>query len=405
MADIDKLLNRWQSGGVLDAEGAARIRAWEDEQRRSGDAPKPKRIAGLAWQGVIAVILGGILLATGIILFVSAKWDHLGPGERFALVLALVGVLHLAGAIVRDRYHALSTSFHAVGTISTGAAIALVGQIFNIEEHWPSAILLWAISALAGWALLHDQVQQILTLLLFPAWIFCELEFYSHQHIGPEIYLGRFLLVWAIFYFTMLLGSERRAAHGVLFAAATIAAIVGTALMSAGWSSWSSTQTVLPFGTRFWAWAAIAALPLAIAAFRGHWGLIPPASATVFAIVLPWCRHLSTEGYDYGNGVKGSWTRSDPNIAAYLLAAAFSVFIIVWGMRQVSRALVNLGIVYFALVVAWFYWSNILDKIGRSLGLIGLGILFLAGGRALEVVRRRLLHRMEPPRAATVEAQ
>jgi hypothetical protein len=71
----------------------------------------------------------------------------------------------------------------------------------------------------------------------------------------------------------------------------------------------------------------------------------------------------------------------------------------------VSRALVNLGVVYFAMVVAWFYWSNILDKVGRSLGLIGLGILFLAGGWALEVTRRKLLVRMEQPRAAAMEAR
>ena len=62
-----------------------------------------------------------------------------------------------------------------------------------------------------------------------------------------------------------------------------------------------------------------------------------------------------------------------------VLVAAFAVFIIAWGVRQASRALVNLGIVYFAIAVTWFYFSNIFDKVGRSLGLIGLGILFLAG--------------------------
>jgi uncharacterized membrane protein len=405
MTDIGKLLNRWQSAGVLDAGTAARIRAWEDEQNRGEDAAQPLRVAGLAWQGVVALILGGILLATGVILFVSAHWDEMGPGSRFALVLAIVAVFHLAGGFVRERFLALSTVFHAVGTVCTGAAIALVGQIFNIEEHWPAAVLIWAISALAGWVLLHDQAQQIFALLLFPAWLFCELEFYSHQHIGQEIYLGRFLLVWAVRYWTVLLGSKRRAVHGVLFAAAAVAAISGTALMASGWLSWSSSQTFLPFGTRFWAWAAIAALPLAVAAFKGHWGLVPPASAIAFAILLPWCQHFSTSYYEYGQGVKSSYTRSDPNLAAYLFVAGFAVFIIAWGVRQVSRALVNLGVVYFAMVVAWFYWSNILDKVGRSLGLIGLGILFLAGGWALEVTRRKLLVRMEQPRAAAMEAR
>ena len=60
-------------------------------------------------------------------------------------------------------------------------------------------------------------------------------------------------------------------------------------------------------------------------------------------------------------------------------------------MRLVSRALVNLGIVGFAVAVTWFYFSDIFSKFNRSLGLIGLGILFLAGGWALEKMRRRIL--------------
>ena len=396
MADIEGLLNRWKSAGVLEGETAERIRAWESGQ---------KRPSGLHWQGIVALILGGILLATGVILFVSAHWDDLSPGTRFALVVTLVAVFHLSGAIAREKYFGLSTALHAVGTVSSGAAIALVGQIFNIEEHWPAAILLWAIAALAGWVLLHDEAQQTLTLLLFPAWICSELEFYTSGHIGQGAYLGRFLLVWAVFYLTMFLGSRRKAVHGILFAAAAIAAVIGTGMMTEGWTSWSASQTAILFGTRFWAWTVIAALPLAIAAFRGHWGLIPPASAVAVAVALPWCQRVWIQHYEFGNGRNGSFTRSDPNLIAHLLVAAFAVFIIGWGVRQASRALVNLGIVYFAVAVTWFYFSNILDKVGRSLGLIGLGILFLAGGWALEKTRRGLLARMSQTGAAVEEAR
>ena len=395
MPDVEELLNRWRTAGVLDGQVAARIRAWEEEQNRP---------AGFKWQGAVALILGGILLGTGVVLFVSAHWDDIGPGARFALVLTMVAVFHIAGAVVRDSFHALSTGLHAVGTISTGAAIALVGQIFNIEEHWPAAILMWAVAALAGWALLHDQVQQILTLLLFPAWMFCELEFYTQRHIGQSAYLGRFLVVWAVFYLTMTLGSRRKAVRGILFAAAAIAAISGTVLLFEGWSSWSSAQAFIPFGTRFWAWVIIAAVPLIIAAFKGHWGLIPPVSAMAYSLALPWCQHVWTV-YDLGPGAHGSITRAEPNLLGHALVAALAVFFIMWGFRQVSRALVNLGIVYFALAVAWFYFSNIFDKVGRSLGLIGLGILFLAGGWALEVTRRGLLARMEKPRQPALEAR
>ncbi len=54
----------------------------------------------------------------------------------------------------------------------------------------------------------------------------------------------------------------------------------------------------------------------------------------------------------------------------------------------------ELGIVSFALTVAWFYFSDIIDKFGRSLGLIGLGVLFLAGGWALEKFRRKIVAAM-----------
>jgi hypothetical protein len=50
--------------------------------------------------------------------------------------------------------------------------------------------------------------------------------------------------------------------------------------------------------------------------------------------------------------------------------------------------------VWFALAVGWFYFSDLYDKMGRSLGLIGLGVLFLAGGWVLEKTRRGLMARM-----------
>jgi uncharacterized membrane protein len=394
MPDFEALLKRWQSAGVLEADAANRIRAWEAEQSHPSPPKFPTaQVAGIRWQGVVALVLGALLLGTGVILFVSAHWDELSRSGRFALILAMVAVFHLAGAIVRDRYHGLSTALHAVGTVATGTAIALVGQIFNIEEHWPAAILLWAVAALAGWALLRDEAQQTLALLLFPAWLFCEFEYSTEQHIGQAVYLGRFLFVWAILYLTFFLGSRRKVAQGILFASGAVTTITGTFLMLQGWQSWSATQTFIPFGTRFWGWAAIATLPLVIAAFKGHKGLIPPAAAIVMAIVLPWAQHIRV--VNFGPARKYTFTHNEPNLAAHVLVAAFAVFLIWWGVRQASRALVNLAIVYFGLAVAWFYFSNIFDKVGRSLGLIGLGVLFLAGGWALEKMRRRLLARME----------
>jgi uncharacterized membrane protein len=66
-----------------------------------------------------------------------------------------------------------------------------------------------------------------------------------------------------------------------------------------------------------------------------------------------------------------------------------------WGVRERSRAVVNYGIAVFALTVGWFYFSSLMDKLGRSLGLISLGIVFLLGGWLLERVRRNLISQMQ----------
>jgi uncharacterized membrane protein len=123
--------------------------------------------------------------------------------------------------------------------------------------------------------------------------------------------------------------------------------------------------------------------------------MIPVVTAIVFSIALPWTEYAS----------HGSYLFVASRLAAHALVAAFAVFIIWWGVRQASKGLVNLGVVGFAIVVAWFYFSNIMDKLGRSLGLIGLGILFLAGGWALERTRRKLVTGMKKADVPAINSQ
>jgi uncharacterized membrane protein len=311
----------------------------------------------------------------------------------------MVAVFHLGGGLARSSYHGLSTALHAVGTVATGAAIALVGQIFNIQEHWPAAILLWAVAALAGWALLQDEAQQTLTLLLFPAWIFCELCYATQNHIGQDVFLGRFLIAWAVLYLTVFLDSKRKVAQGILFVVAAIGCLIGVVITLESWRSWYGNQSFFPFSLQVWGWIDFAVLPLLIALVKLRKSLAPVAVAIAFSVALPWCIRVRLQRYDYGN-YHSSYTYSTPNLLAHALVAAFTVFIIWWGVRQASKALVNLGIVGFAITVGWFYFSDLFDKMGRALGLIGLGILFLAGGWALEKMRRGLIAGMGREAAA-----
>jgi uncharacterized membrane protein len=84
----------------------------------------------------------------------------------------------------------------------------------------------------------------------------------------------------------------------------------------------------------------------------------------------------------------------DHSIAIYLWLAIGAVGLIAWGMLERVKERVNIGVVGFGLTVLVFYFSSVMDKLGRSASLIGLGILLIAGGWGMERTRRRLVARV-----------
>src|SRR5690349_8397879 len=148
-ADWESRLQRWLAADVIDPITAERIRDWERAQTQS---------QGFRWPILLALVCGAVLVGAGVLLFVSAHWDQLSPAQRLSVVLLMVGCFHAGGAAVAGRFEALSIAMHSVGTIALGAGIALAGQIFNMAEHWPAPLLLWACGTaiLAPWWLVGE---------------------------------------------------------------------------------------------------------------------------------------------------------------------------------------------------------------------------------------------------------
>ena len=379
MDNAERHIARWQGAGLLDEPTATAIRSYEATQARP---------AGQQWQVLAALILGAILLGAGVLLFVAAHWGEVSPMVRLGMVLSMLIFFHGLGLISRARFYGFATAMHAVGTVSAGAAIALVGQIFNMQEHWPAAVLLWALCAAAGWLLLQDQFQQTMTLLLVPAWIVAEWSQRTEGYSSATVFLSRMELVIGAVYLTAFLHSRKRAVFGILFAVgAVLMPICIGILAEEGWRSWSfgSHWGPVPRTYRLVSYGIMAAAALAGAALDRR--SVPPVLiAAGLAFMLPWTQ-ISVPG-------GSTFQLTVPGVVAYALVAAAAVFLVAWGVRSVSKALVNYGMVAFAMTVTWFYFSSVMDKLGRSLGLIGLGVLFLAGGWALEQTRRRLVERV-----------
>lgn len=382
MESAERYLERWRRAGLLDEQTAAAIRAYELTEAKPGRQQ---------WQVLAALILGGILLGAGVLLFVAAHWDQVSPVSRMVLVLGMLVLFHGLGLAVRERWSGLATAMHAVGTVAAGGAIALVGQIFNMQEHWPAAVMLWAMCAGAGWWLLGDQFQQTLTLVLAPAWVVSEWAERTSAYDGGGTYLARMGLVLGAVYLAGFLHAGRRVVFGILFAVGAVLLPMSVGALADGWVGWEFGQRwgFIPVGYRMAAFAVMLLIAgLGVAADRAVGA--PVAVAAGLGMVLPWMQRMVTDG------VAGQmWRRSEPDVLAYAAVAGAAVFLVGWGVRMSAKALVNYGMVAFATTVFWFYFSSVMDKLGRSLGLIVLGVLFLGGGWVLERTRRRLVGGME----------
>jgi uncharacterized membrane protein len=362
-------LQRWVEAGLLDGDAAARIRAWE-----GGQLGRPS----LRWPAWLALGLGGLLLAAGILLFVAAHWDGLGPGQRFLLLLTAVGGLHLAGAFTADRSPGLSAALHTCGTVSLGGGIFLSGQIFHLQEHWPGGFLLWAIGAWVGWWLLRQWPQAASGALLAPAWLAGEWIVATEDMRGGAV-LGTFVALLALAY----LGAEpvsgrypalRRAlvwigALGFIPASLTMVVLANTA---------SRADDPLPAGLAVLGWIGAIGLPVGVGVALRRSNFVPLTAAAVWMVA-------------------GTYLASYRGAAPYLWCAVLAVGVIAWGVLDRRAERINLGIAGFALTVLVFYFSDVMDKLGRSASLIVLGLLFLGGGYLLEQARRRLVATVREP--------
>ena len=384
MADaLEKRLERWLSGGVVDAGAAARIRTFE-ESRSSSER--------LRWPVLLAVALGGVLLCAGVLLFVAAHWDELSPAWRFTLVLILVAVFPIAGALTEERFPALSTTFYAIGTVCVGAGIFLTAQIFNLQEHWPTGILMWAIGALVGWLFLRHWTQAAMLALLVPGWLVGEWEVRTQGFAVSNRLITEGLVLIAITYLSARTNQEdsytRRALAWIGGLGVLPLSVWAFVERREHWGWWWQNRTPVSSLLQITGWAIAICGPLALAF------VLRKNAAWTNAVAAAWVLVIGT--FHARNGDAGAslpvftWNSLGP----YFWAGVGALAMVGWGLQERRRERINLGVAGFALTVIIFYFSDVMDKLGRSASLIGLGVLFLFGGWALERTRRRLIARV-----------
>lgn len=371
MDNLQTQLERWHAAQIIDSVTIERIVEFEDSNRQ-------KR----RWPMFLPISFGTLMLCAGVFLFVAAHWDEISPSARFGLALGLVAVFHVAASLLSSKAPNIGVALHLAGTAALGAGIFLAGQIFNMEEHWPGAILLWAIGAVLAWLILRQWTQAVLAAILIPWWLGGEWALATENYTGTwHIAAQGFLLLAILYMSTRQKESNRSLRVALLWAGALsllpliIGVIIsGEWLFRGGWYYKAQPPAGIVLTGYLFAY-----LPLLVfAAVARKRGALPIFASAAWVFVL---------------GLLTSKGNVENNPWFYLWLGVGACALCLWGVRDNRKLYINYGTVIFALTVIGFYSSEVLDKLGRSMGLILLGVIFLAGGWVLHRLRTGLIAR------------
>ncbi|HXB20888.1 MAG TPA: DUF2157 domain-containing protein [Candidatus Solibacter sp.] len=366
MADLEKRLQRWVEAQLIDNVTAHRILEFEKSSKGK-----------LRWQAILAIGFGAVMLCAGILLFVAAHWDQISPGQRFGLVLAMVAVFHVAAGVLGKRVPSIGTALHMAGTICLGAGIYLAAQIFHLQEHWPSGVLLWSVGAILAWLVLRQWPQALLAAVLIPWWLAGEWWLATERYEGHAFHIAAqgFLLL-SLFYLSATPRDGNRALRLGLIWVGEIGLLPSTVTVM--FSSNVDYNRHLPVHLLLLGYAAAYVPVLALAAFVRKKRSVAMFAAALWVLLLTL---VSKQSHPDHSLLMISWIGLSACALCY------------WGVSENRSHFINLGTAIFALDVIWFYFSDVLDKLGRSVGLILLGVVFLAGGWLLNNLRSNLIAR------------
>ncbi len=160
-------IEAWREDGLIDQSLAATLLE-----------RYPLSSAERGWGRLVFSAIGAILIGLGVILFFAYNWEELPKAAKLFLVASGLLASHGAGLwLARSGKHprSLSEGMHVIGTMMFGAGIWLVAQIYHIDEHYPNAVLVWSLGALAlAWAL-PSLTQGLLAVVLICIWSLLEI--------------------------------------------------------------------------------------------------------------------------------------------------------------------------------------------------------------------------------------
>jgi len=351
----------------------------------------------------IVSLIGGILVASGVLLLIAANWAEIPRAIKIACGVALMLGMHAGGwflSEVKRDYLKTAEALHVAGALLFLGNIALIGQIYNLSSRPPNAILLWWVGIAGLPWLLRSTALHLTSLTALVIWFMLEIN----QEGGPAYFGGNEsqILLWALLSLSLLgfgywLTQSRWQDFG--FPTAQLG-LVGF-LISIYPATWKHFFSTLHSNAAVSTWIAPS---LAVAAgvalicglrrmkelptqWRWIWGLgLTLSAAFLAARVYGW----GGEGHPGGN--------NDADYLSWCCTAAFFILSLLQvqvGVQARSPAMVNLGVAFIGLLILTAY-INLFGSMTRTgLVFIGGGVFLIGLGIYLEKQRRVLMAKIK----------
>ncbi|TEB09653.1 DUF2157 domain-containing protein [Pelotomaculum propionicicum] len=184
-----KETKRWVSGRIITGDQAEQIIGLYPAEHKN-------RLIS------VLLLLGAILLGTGIILFFASNWQHIPKWGKVSIVIIPLVLFHLAAHLTCESYPRLSQTLTLLGCVMFGSGIWLVAQIFHINTHFPNGMLFWLLGVLSVALILREELPLGLSALLMASWVLAE------QSSSLLIMFIAMMLFGGVFYLTYTLRSS-----------------------------------------------------------------------------------------------------------------------------------------------------------------------------------------------------
>ncbi len=157
-----------------------------DESTTKAIAARYPTSSDRSWGQFILTVIGSLIFGLGIMLFFAYNWAVLPKAAKLGLIFAGLLLSHGIACWLRRKpgnHRNLIEGFHLLGTMMFGAGIWLIAQIYHLDEHYPTALLIWGLAGLClGWAM-PSVIQGLLATVLITIWGLSETLDFDRVHL------------------------------------------------------------------------------------------------------------------------------------------------------------------------------------------------------------------------------